>query len=124
MGAHKQPLKIPFESITALPCWVHYGILTAASATAMAACTTSPRHRANSWLTLYNIYLGGVVETLPDDAVDEDPGHEEAGQQVGLHPAHVVDTLANAESLVPETASCVVVIYTYVFCFYSSIDSD
>ena len=42
------------------------------------------------------------MEPLPDDAVDDDPGEDETGQQVGLDSSHMVDTIRDTQNLVTE----------------------
>ena len=48
------------------------------------------------------IYLPGVVETLPDDAVHDDPGQEQEAEQVRLDLSHLVDSLTGVENFIPE----------------------
>ena len=49
------------------------------------------------------------MEPLPDDAVDDDPGEDETGEQVGLHAAHMVDTVRDAQHLVAEIEMHIIV---------------
>ena len=52
-------------------------------------------------------HLSGVVEPLPDDAVDDEPGDDEAEEEVKLDPAHHLDTGADAQSLVTKTTNII-----------------
>ena len=45
-------------------------------------------------------YLSGVVETFPDDAINDDPGEEEEAEEVRLDLPHLRDTLTLVEHLI------------------------
>ena len=40
------------------------------------------------------------METFPDDAVHDDPGQQQEAEEVGLDPAHLLDTRADVQNLV------------------------
>ena len=46
------------------------------------------------------VYLARVVETLPDDAIDDDPGQEQEAEEVGLDLPHLLDTWTYVQNLV------------------------
>ena len=49
------------------------------------------------------LHLARVVEALPDNTVDDDPGDQEAEQEVGLNTTNMVDAVTDPQSLVAET---------------------
>ena len=52
-------------------------------------------------------HLAGRVEPLHDDEVDHEPGHDEGGQQLPLHPAQVRDAVGDAQhAAAARGASC------------------
>ena len=52
---------------------------------------------AGQILLLSTRHLAGGVEPLHDDEVDHEPGHDEGGQQLPLHPAQVRDALSDPQ---------------------------
>ena len=48
-----------------------------------------------------SIYLSGVVETLPDHAVHDDPGQQQETEEVGLDLSHFIDPLTSMEDFIP-----------------------
>ena len=52
---------------------------------------------AGQILLLSTRHLAASVEPLHDDEVDHEPGHDEGGQQLPLHPAQVRDALSDPQ---------------------------
>ncbi len=50
---------------------------------------TAFRKELKQWLQSY--YLARVVQTLPDDKVDQDPGQEKVSKQFPPHATHLVN---------------------------------
>ena len=46
------------------------------------------------------VYLSGVVETLPDDAVDDDPGKEQEAEEVSLDLSYLLNTWTYVQNFV------------------------
>ena len=40
------------------------------------------------------------METFPDDSVHDDPGQQQEAEEVGLDPAHLLNTRADVQNLV------------------------
>ena len=49
-----------------------------------------------------NIHLSRIVETLPDDSIDEDPGEQEETKEVGLNTTNLLNAITHMEHLVAE----------------------
>ena len=48
-------------------------------------------------------YLSRVVQTLPDDSIDNDPCQEKETEQVCLHPSDILDAITLVKDLIATT---------------------
>ena len=46
------------------------------------------------------VYLSRVVEALPDDAIDDDPGKEQEAEEVSLDLSYILNTWTYVENFV------------------------